>query len=83
MINILEKDGATIITIENPTAEEKRLISRAKNVRDNAENGNSELNDIWKKFRCNQKKAEQQDKSPEAEENGGFVEILSFDELPL
>lgn len=34
MINILEKDGAIIITIENPTSDEMKIISEAKRVKD-------------------------------------------------
>lgn len=83
MIDIIEKDDAVIITIEKPTNEERKLINRAKNVMNNAENGNSELSSIWGKFRCNQRKTEQQAEPPAAEENGGFVEILSFDEDEL
>ncbi|MCM1231600.1 MAG: hypothetical protein NC489_15895 [Ruminococcus flavefaciens] len=83
MTDIIEKDGATIITIENPTAEERKLINQAKNVMNNDENRSSELSGIWGKFKCNQKRTEQQDRLPAAEGNGGFMEILSFDELPF
>lgn len=83
MINILEKDGATIITIENPTDEERKLINNAKNIRDNTGNENSKLNGIWGKFKCNQKIAEHKDESSAAEDSEGFVEILGFDELPF
>lgn len=34
MIDILEKDGAVIITIENPTSDEMKIISEAKRVKD-------------------------------------------------
>lgn len=83
MINILEKDGATIITIENPTDEERKLINNAKNIRDNTGNENSKLNGIWEKFKCNQKITEHKDKSSVAEDSEGFIEILGFDELPF
>lgn len=34
MIDILEKDGAIIITIENPTSDEMKIVSEAKRVKD-------------------------------------------------
>lgn len=32
MLTITEKDGATIITIENPSASEQDIIKKAKNA---------------------------------------------------
>lgn len=78
MIDIIEKDGAVIITIENPTGEERKLISRAKGLKDNA--GNNADSGIWGKFKCNQTRAEHHDKPSATEDNNGFVEILSFDD---
>lgn len=48
---ISEKDGATIIVIENPTGSELRLIEKAKEVQ------NILSDDVWAKFACNKGKA--------------------------
>lgn len=50
MISILEKDGAVIITIENPTSQEKDLIAKAKNLK----NSTSQKCSMFSKFKCNQ-----------------------------
>ena len=47
MITIAEKDGATIIVVENPTAGEQRVIQKAKEVMNNLSP------DFWSKFKCN------------------------------
>ena len=51
MITITEKDGATIIVVENPTATEKRVIEQAKNTQ-KAKSTSS----VWSKFACNKNK---------------------------
>lgn len=50
MLSVTEKDGATIIVIENPTGSEQRIIEQAKKVQ------YSLSAEAWKKFACNQKK---------------------------
>lgn len=51
MINIYEKDGAVIITIENATPKEKELIKEAYEIR----KGTSKAGGVFAKFKCNQK----------------------------
>lgn len=50
MVTVTEKDGATIIVIENPTGLERQLIAQAKKLK----NGTYE-HEMWGKFKCNQK----------------------------
>lgn len=51
MISIITKNNATIITIENPTALEEKVIQKARD----AEKFSS--SDVWAKFKCNQNSA--------------------------
>ncbi len=80
MINISEKDGATIIVIENPTASEESLIKKAKSILSFA------TGDVWGKFKCNQKsgqksetKVEKKSEQP-AKETSSDTEPLGFDD---
>ena len=68
MITISEKDGATIIVIEQPSGTEKRLIEQAKRAQ-------KILSDeVWGKFACNQKVV-QTSESVDRLDNNGFVEV--------
>ena len=58
MIDIIEKDGATIITIQNPTPCETSVIERAKQVRKFAISG------VWAKFKCNSPAENSKDNLP-------------------
>lgn len=49
MVTISEKDGATIIVIENPTSSEQQIIEKAKAAQ------NVLSDDVWAKFACNKK----------------------------
>ena len=55
MINIFEKDGAVIITIENATPKEKELIKEAHETK----KGTTKAGGVFAKFKCNQKQTEQ------------------------
>lgn len=48
MVSVSEKDGATIIVIENPSLAEKSFIQKAKNMQAIDDN-------VWSRFKCNQK----------------------------
>lgn len=50
MINTIRKGSATIIIIENPSADEKALISRAEELRSESEKKKISFS----KFKCNQ-----------------------------
>lgn len=50
MISISEKDGATIIVIENPTGSEQRVIEQARKA------SKVLSDDVWSKFACNKNK---------------------------
>ena len=76
MINIIVKDNATIITIENPTPSEERVIKNAKE----AEKLSS--SNVWSKFKCNQKGIVSSDNDnsvstvPE-----DFIDLSDFEEI--
>lgn len=50
MITITEKDGATIIVIENPSGSEQRVIEQARKAI------KALSDDVWSKFACNKGK---------------------------
>lgn len=84
MINIIVKDNATIITIENPTPSEERVIKNAKD----AEKLSS--SNVWSKFKCNQKGSvccDNDNSVSSVPENfidlSDFEEILCDDEIPF
>lgn len=80
MIHILEKDGAVIITIENPSSQEKELIKRAKKLTTT----DDELADIFSKFKCNKKKPPSESPVPtNSFDLEGFVEICGIDDVPF
>lgn len=58
MISILEKDGAVIITVENPSVKEKELIRQAK-----ALNSSGSSSSVFSKFKCNKSKTLSADNS--------------------
>lgn len=69
MISISEKDGATIIVIENPTGSEQRLIKQAKKTKQ------AISDDVWAKFACNKGKSQKKpEKSPAPQTNASWVE---------
>lgn len=55
MITISEKDGATIIVIENPSGSEQRIIEKAKDAQKVLSS------DVWAKFACNKNKGQQEE----------------------
>lgn len=55
MINVLEKDGATIISIEKATAKEYNLIAQARDLRREYEKSNEKAK-MFAHFKCNQGK---------------------------
>lgn len=92
MITITEKDGATIIVIENPSGSEQRVIEQARKAI------KALSDDVWSKFACNkgktsakneqnsfdnsdekaQKNKEQEDIS---EELGEYIDLSEFEPL--
>lgn len=75
MISVFEKDGATIITIENPTKAEYDFIQRAKKFQMNA--------NVWSKFKCNQNKSSE---NPAENQEIPFEEVYpdkSCSEIPF
>ena len=50
MLNILYKDDAVIITIENATAREREVVELAEKVNQTVPNS------VWSKFKNNQRK---------------------------
>ena len=85
MIHILEKDGAVIITIENPSSQEKELIQKAKKLTTTSE----DLANVFSKFKCNKKKQTVQTSEPAIPTNSntidldGFEEICGIEDLPF
>lgn len=75
MISISEKDGATIIVIENPTRSEQKVIEQAKKASENP------MSSVWSKFACNKDKypvKNETSKSP-ANELGEFINLDDFE----
>lgn len=68
MISISEKDGATIIVIEQPSGTEKRLIEQAKRAQ------RILSDEVWGKFACNQKIV-QTSEPTDRQDNDGFVDV--------
>lgn len=89
MINILEKDGAVIITIEEPSGREKELIRQAKSIKDSAR----DISGIFGKFKCNKGKTptvsdtsaidNHNSRPPELDSLDGFVEIIGAEDVPF
>lgn len=75
MINVLEKDGATIISIEKATAKEYNLIAQAKVLRKEYEKSNDKAK-MFAHFKCNQGK-----KTPYEEEKE-IGQALNLGEQP-
>lgn len=91
MITISEKDGATIIVIENPSENEKKIIEQAKNNQVESPKKNVS-NNVWAKFACNRnKKKDTQEPTTEAipaKSDGminldDFVEIIGSSDIPF
>lgn len=81
MINILEKDDAVIITVENPSARENELIRQAK-----ALNSNDNTASVFSKFKCNKNKTECKTSGNISSDFGNlddFEEILSIEDVPF
>lgn len=77
MITITEKDEATIITIERPTMEERKVIEQAKTAKANFGKNKS----VWSKFKCNQKSVQEYENATnELMTFDGFEPLLSADE---
>lgn len=79
MISILEKDGAVIITIENPTSQEKDLITKAKNMK----NATSEKCSMFSKFKCNKNEQVVEGKQMSLNDNQWINISDNLDDLPF
>lgn len=86
MISITEKDGATIIVIENPSGSEQRVIEQAKKAT------KALSDDVWSKFACNKGKIpvknEQEcldnpnkEQVESSEQLGEYIDLSEFEPL--
>ena len=73
MLTISEKDGATIIVIEEPTPSEEILIKQANQIQ------RFSSGSVWSKFKCNQSSDVSDDDSVQEET---FEEAIS-QEIPF
>ncbi len=86
MVTIFEKEGATIITVEKPSYEEREMIKEARRIADpnHIPKKPQKVQINWGMFKCNKEYVEEQERKAKEMQNiignlEDFTEILPLD----